>query len=278
MRLVIAVVLASVSVASAGDLTKDECLDAHSKGQDAKEQGKLSLARKLFLTCAQSSCPQLVQGDCARFADDLGRLQPTISLAARDSNGNDLPDTTVYIDGELVVTHIDGESHDVDPGNHAFKFTNGGREQVVTVVIGSGEKGRTIVGTFQAPPKPTLAVTAAPALHKDVEKTTHAPLATYAMIGGGALTAVGAALTAYGYSRVPTGCSLSTHQCAAPPGDPTFGRASSAAKNIDIGFVVGGVGLTALTAGVIWYVASAHTSSETQVVVTPTSVGFQASF
>src|SRR5512135_2212400 len=125
MRLVLAVVLASAalgSVASAGDLTKEECLDAHSKGQDAKEQGKLSLARKLFLTCAQSSCPSLVQGDCARFADDLGRLQPTINLAARDSNGADLPDTTVYIDGELVVTRIDGEPHDVDPGNHVFKF------------------------------------------------------------------------------------------------------------------------------------------------------------
>ena len=89
MRLVIAVVLALSATASAGDLTKEACLDAHSKGQDAKEAGKLSLARKLFLTCAQSSCPSLVQGDCARFADDLSRLQPTVSFAARDSNGAD---------------------------------------------------------------------------------------------------------------------------------------------------------------------------------------------
>jgi hypothetical protein len=78
MRLVLVVVLASASIASAGDLTKEECLD----GQDAKEAGKLSLARKLFLSCAQSSCPSLVQGDCARFADDLGRLQPTVKSRA----------------------------------------------------------------------------------------------------------------------------------------------------------------------------------------------------
>ncbi len=283
MRLVFAVVLAIATVsatASAGDLTKEECLDAHSKGQDAKEQGKLSLARKLFLTCAQTSCPSLVQGDCARFADDLGRMQPTISFAARDSNGADLPDTTVYVDGELVVTRIDGEPHDVDPGNHVVKFTNGGKDQVMTVVVGSGEKGRTVVGVFQAPPKagPTVTGTSAPAVHKDLSTTTHAPMATYAMIAGGALTAIGAGLSYYGYSRVPSNCSLSTHQCAAPPGDPAFGKASSGAKDMDIGFVAGGIGLTALTAGVIWYVTSAHTSKETQVVVTPTSVGFQASF
>ena len=74
MRLVIAVLLAiACRLPRAGDLTKEECVDAHSKGQDAKEQGKISLARKLFLTCAQSSCPNLVQGDCARFADELSR-------------------------------------------------------------------------------------------------------------------------------------------------------------------------------------------------------------
>jgi hypothetical protein len=47
---------------------------------------------------------------------------------------------------------------------------------------------------------------------------------------------------------------------------------------MDIGFVAGGVGLGVLTMGVFWYFTSAHTAKETQVVVTPTSVGFQASF
>src|SRR5512143_3357053 len=184
MRLVIAVVLAIATVsatASAGDLTKEECLDAHSRGQDAKEQGKLSLARKLFLTCAQTSCPTLVQGDCARFADDLGRMQPTISFAARDANGADLPDTSVYVDGELVVTRIDGEPHDVDPGNHVVKFTNGGKDQVVTVVVGSGEKGRTVVGTFEGPdaPKPVPGHVSKAAPAKPAAHTTHAPAAKY---------------------------------------------------------------------------------------------------
>src|SRR5258707_12676559 len=109
--LAIALVTAAGATAAADDgLTtgsKEACIDAHSKGQDAKEQGKISLARKLFLSCAQAQCPSLVQGDCARFADELARTQPTLSFVARDASGADLPDTTIYIDGVLTVTRLD---------------------------------------------------------------------------------------------------------------------------------------------------------------------------
>ena len=84
------------SIALAEPLSKEACIDAHSRGQDAREQGRLTLARKLFLSCAQSSCPVAVQTDCARFADDLTSLQPTVNFVARDAAGNDLPNTTVY--------------------------------------------------------------------------------------------------------------------------------------------------------------------------------------
>src|SRR3954470_23644657 len=148
----IALVTAAGSIASAEELTKEACIDAHSKGQDAKDQGKISLARKLFLSCAQSTCPALVQGDFARFADDLSRSQPTLSFTARDGAGADLPDTTVYIDGVLTVTRLDdGKAHDVDPGAHTIKFIHGSKDQVVTVVINAGEKGRTIAATFGDP-------------------------------------------------------------------------------------------------------------------------------
>src|SRR5262245_15002979 len=128
-------ILASSSVALADTLSKEACVDAHSRGQDARDQGKITLARKLFLTCAQSGCPAAVQGDCARFADDLSNLQPTVNFVARDSNGNDLPNTTVYVDGMLVATQIDGKPIDIDPGNHTVKFSNGGKDELVTVVI-----------------------------------------------------------------------------------------------------------------------------------------------
>ena len=102
--LVTTAVLAFSPIARA-DLSKEECLDAHSRGQDAKEQNKLSLARKLFLTCAQSSCPQVVQGDCARFADDLSRLQPSVTFIARDEVDRWLHTREVIGEPRAVALH-----------------------------------------------------------------------------------------------------------------------------------------------------------------------------
>ncbi|HWE28728.1 MAG TPA: hypothetical protein VHB97_12045, partial [Polyangia bacterium] len=167
-RILILAVLAT-STAAYADLTKEQCVDAHSRGQDAKEAGHISLARKLFLQCAQSACPQIVQGDCARFADELNRLQPSVTLAARDSNGADLPDTTVYIDDVLVATRLDdGRPHDVDPGKHVFKFSNGGRDEVVTMVIGSGEQGRSVIAMFHAPQSANAAPAAGGSVHEAI--------------------------------------------------------------------------------------------------------------
>src|SRR5262245_30155785 len=139
----IALAIAALSAPALADsMSKEQCLDAHSRGQDARDQGKISLARKLFLSCAQPSCPGAVQSDCARFADDPSRQQPSLTFAARDAQGADLPDTSVYVDDMLIVTRLDdGKPHDVDPGKHVVKFSNNGKDQVVTVVVGTGEKG-----------------------------------------------------------------------------------------------------------------------------------------
>jgi len=263
------VALIAISVPAFAGPSKDECVDAYSRGQDAKEAGKLSLARKLFLTCAQASCPQLVQGDCARFTDELSRMQPSISLVARDTNGADLPDTTVYVDDVLMVTRLDdGKPHEIDPGKHVVKFTNAGRDRVVTVVIGAGEQGRTVAATFDAPQS------AAPAraqlsLQQDVARpkpagprTTHPGGSKVLIYGGAALAIGGTALGIFELTRVPGNCSVSTHQCAAPPGDPSIAAARSAMQDANIGWMVGAVGVAALAGGITWYVTGAKTHKE----------------
>src|SRR5688572_27797069 len=99
--------------ASADEPSKKMCVESHSKAQDAKEDGELTLARKLFMACAQPQCPGVVQSDCARFADEIERSLPSLSFAARDDKGNDLPDTTVYVDEKLVATSLtDGRPHE----------------------------------------------------------------------------------------------------------------------------------------------------------------------
>ncbi len=275
--LAIALVIVTGSApAFADELSKEGCIDAHSRGQDAKEQGKLSLARKLFLSCAQSTCPALVQGDCARFADDLTRMQPTLSFVARDAASADLPDTAVYIDGVLVVTRLDdGKAHDVDPGPHTIKFIHGSKDQTMTLVVGAGEKGRTVAATFG---ERVIATPAAKPATVHLSRATH-PLGAKLVIGLGAAMALGGGgLGLVGMLRVPDNCSISSHQCAAPPGDPSFGEASAALRLSNLGFVVGAVGVVTVAGGLIWYLGGKHTSKETDVVaapwLTPEAAGF----
>ncbi|HEX4456100.1 MAG TPA: hypothetical protein VH143_34805 [Kofleriaceae bacterium] len=262
-RILVVAVLAASSVAYA-DLTKEQCVDAHSRGQDAKEQGHLSLARKLFLQCAQSSCPSIVQGDCARFADELNRLQPSVTLAARDGNGADLPDTTVYIDDVLVATRLDdGRPHDIDPGKHVFKFSNGGHDEVVTVVIGTGEQGRAVTATFgAATPKPVAGAADNGAVRAAVEPPAphmvHPLAPKIVMYGGAALGVVGFAFASFELTRIPSQCSLGDHVCNATPGDPVYNSAHNAVELSNIGWIVGGVGAAAFVGGLVWYIKTGH--------------------
>jgi hypothetical protein len=281
--LVVAIVLAS-STAVADPIGKEECLDAHSRGQDAKESGKLSLARKLFMTCAQSACPSLVQGDCARFADDLSRLQPSLSFVARDASGADLPDTTVYVDEVLVVTRLDdGKPHDIDPGKHVIRFVSDGHEQSVTVVVGAGEKGRTISVTFGSPTPAAAGVVLPRAAAKHTgPTTTHPSGARWLMIGGGVAAVGGVALGVIGVLRVPSNCSISSSQCAAPPGDPSFETASSAMSMANYGWILTGAGVASVVAGTIWYYKGSKTVKESPTVsilplVSPTTAGLSVS-
>jgi hypothetical protein len=260
LRIAIALGISCAPItALAEEPTKEVCLDAHSRGQDARDQGKLSLARKLFLTCAQPSCPQLVQGDCARFADDLNRMQPSINFAARDGGGVDLPDTSVYVDDILVKSRLDdGRPFDVDPGKHVVRFVHAGKDQVMSVVVGTGERGRLVSAVFGAPAPPPGATLSYTPPKPPPPRTLHAGGSKLVIGTGSVLAAGGAALGIVGILRVPGNCSISTHQCAAPPGDKSFADAHSAVQLSNIGWIAAGVGVAAIAGGVYWYVKSGH--------------------
>jgi hypothetical protein len=283
LTLAAALLAASASTAIAGGMSKEDCIDAHSRGQDAREQGKISLARKLFLTCAQSTCPALVQGDCAKYADDLTQQQPSLTFAARDANGNDLPDTTVYVDDTLIVTRLDdGKPHDADPGKHVVKFSNGGRDQVVTVILNAGEKGRTVVGTFPAAPGAPGGASPAGGCAAQVAKAgpeVHHPMGAKVVTGLGAVGVVaGTALYFIGGSRVPSNCSTSSHQCIGPANDPSLKTASDAVHTSNLGMVIGGIGGAALVGGLVWYFKGESKDEAPHVVaapwVSPNGAGF----
>jgi hypothetical protein len=238
----VGVACALFSLASEGECraaSKEECLESHGHGQDLREQGRLTLARQTFLACAQSSCPALIQADCARYGEELDRLVPTVSFAARDPNGADLPDTGVYVDDQLVATRLDdGKSYDLDPGRHVVRFTHERRETTVTVVLNQGEKGRSILATFAD------AAIATP-------KRSIAPLLVAGL--GAAAAVTGGVLMVVGIREVPSNCSIGSRQCTAAPGDPSFSQAHGGLALANVGLGVGLGGAAVLVGGVVWY-------------------------
>src|SRR5687767_8684398 len=104
-----ALVLFSTTTIAAGpkDGTKEDCLDAHGRAQEQRERGQLTRARQTFLACAQPACPGLVQADCAKNAEELAQLVPTITFSARDASAADLPQTSVHVDGALVASRLE---------------------------------------------------------------------------------------------------------------------------------------------------------------------------
>ncbi len=234
--------------------SKEECLEAHGRGQDQRDSGHLTLARQTFLTCAQTTCPGLVQADCARFGEELDRIVPTVSFAARDTGGGDLPDAVVFVDDQAVPMRLDdGKSYDLDPGRHTIRFVYDGHETKVGIILSQGEKGRTVIATFAdvvSVPHSTQEVSVPAA------QTAHRSIAPLFVVGLGAAAAItGGVLVAVGLKEVPAACSLGSRQCVAPPGDPSLNDAHRGVTLANFGIGVGSAGAAMLVGGALWYFA-----------------------
>ncbi len=247
--------------------TREECVDAHGRAQDLREHGQLARARQTFLACAQSSCPTVVQQDCARFSEELTQLVPTVSFGARDANAADLPSTTVYVDDALVATRLDdGRVYELDPGKHTVRYVHDGKETALKVVLNQGERGRLLVATFvdrDGPPRRLAPVADAPEVTAPAE--ARRPLFPLVVAGVGAAAAVaGGVLLAVGSSSVPDACSISTKECATTPDDPAIGKAESGVRLANAGLAVGVAGAVTLIGGLVWYLVQPVSTPESR--------------
>ncbi|HWL85813.1 MAG TPA: hypothetical protein VNO21_08430 [Polyangiaceae bacterium] len=251
---------AEVRAEPPASMTKDQCIDAHSRGQTLRDTGKLSQARETFLKCAQSACPSLIQGDCARFADEASRMVPSVVFVARDAKGNDVVDTLVFVDDAQVADRLDqGKSFDIDPGEHTIRFLHRDKKVEQKIVVHQSERERIVTGTFPDAMNVDKPVGAPPASQaaeppsSEPSKPNRALGPLLVMGGGTAVLITGGVLAFIGFNKVPSQCSYSQKQCAAPPGDSALGTAQSGARMVNIGFIVGGVGLAAIGGGIAWY-------------------------
>ena len=243
------------STSAAG--AREECVDAHGRGQDQRDRGQLARARQTFLACAQGSCPIIVQQDCSRFGDELAQLVPTVTFSARDASATDLPATMVYVDEVLVATRLDdGRSYELDPGKHVVRYVHEGRDTTLKVVLNQGERGRLLIATFLdrgAPRHEREAVAETTEPPSTESKRSVFPLVVAGV--GVAAAVIGAALLAWGSGNIPSSCSASTNECAVAPNDPAIANAESGMRLANTGLAIGIGGVVTLIGGLVWYFA-----------------------
>jgi hypothetical protein len=122
---------------------KAACLDSASTGQTLRDAHKLVLARVQFQICASATCPAGVQRDCVTWLAELDRTVPTLVLSAKDGAGKDLVDIRVSMDGQPLVSTLDGRAVAVDPGMHTFRFERADGTQVTEpTLVKEGEKAQ----------------------------------------------------------------------------------------------------------------------------------------
>jgi hypothetical protein len=127
----------------AAPLSRDACIDANTKAQELRRDGKLFEARTALNTCANRACPGMVRDDCTRRLDELERTQPTIVFSVKDAAGTDVSAVRVSVDGRKLADRLDGKALAVDPGTHRFSFEWAGQPPVTRqLLVREGEKGR----------------------------------------------------------------------------------------------------------------------------------------
>jgi hypothetical protein len=240
--LVTLALMVSSTPASADD--KAACLDAASKGQSLRDQGKLVEAREQFRRCAAQGCPTMVVTDCGGWLSDVEKNIPTIVVTAKDGSGNDLVDVQVMVDGQPLLSKLTGEALPMNPGAHTFHFsTANGTSTDRQVMVKQGDKNQEVSAVLGAPPAaPPAAPTpppAAPAAHAASSPSSGSGWKTAGWVLGG-IGVVGIGVGAV-FGIVAMGDKNSAH-CDAnnfcDPGPLDSGR--SAATGADVGFIVGG--------------------------------------
>lgn len=136
-------IFASSAAANAADITKGQCVDANTYGQTLRKEGKLSAARGQFQMCNDAKCPEIVRTDCTQRLDEIEGAMPSILFDVKKTDGSDVVDVKVMMDGKIVAEKMDGSPLVADPGSHEFSFEIPGEKALLrTFVLKEGEKGR----------------------------------------------------------------------------------------------------------------------------------------
>lgn len=202
----VAFVCAFATPVSAADRPdQSTCITAYEQGQKLRRSGQLRDARDALITCLQDTCSPVLREDCAQWMKDLESVMPSIVPRAHDEGGRDRADVRVSMDGQLLVSRLDGRAIEVDPGEHKFVFrAENGPTVEMRVVIVEGQRAREVAAVIPLSPKPQV----------EVFKSRPVPVLTY-VFGGVAIAAAGSG-TFFGLSGVSDRSGLSDCKPSCP--------------------------------------------------------------
>ena len=184
-------------------------------------------------------------------------------FSAKESDGSDLTQVSVSVDGKVLAPQLDGHAIEMDPGARVFVFTTAdGRHAEIRATVEEGEKAQRVAATFAKPGGPDASGVTGP----DVTSSgAHPPLRTVGFVVGGvgiASIAVGSVLGLMAISK--NSDSNANGHCDASgcdaAGTSLRNTSLSDATVSTITFVAGGV---LAAAGVVLVLAAPHAKSPT---------------
>jgi hypothetical protein len=167
-----------------------ECIAANDRGGEHRAHGKFVAARLEYLACASEVCPRVIRDECVRLVALQEALTPTIALVVVDSDGNEVRDARVLIDGKHHAGALDKRTLALDPGRHVLRLERGEAVRELEIVLHEREKLHAIRVQFPRPAARTTdrssnAALPAQPLAVDHEPKQPMPLLAYALIGSG---------------------------------------------------------------------------------------------
>src|SRR5262249_41347971 len=135
-------------------------------------------AKELLLACAKPACGTFLSQKCAAKYMQLDADIPSIVPLVTDDTGMPRVDVQVAMDGELLVSKLDGVALPVDPGMHEFSFSsNNNVFATQKILVIQGQRNRPVAVALPtadrfglapvAPPSELEAKTAKP---RDIEQ------------------------------------------------------------------------------------------------------------
>jgi hypothetical protein len=232
--------------------TAAECLAAHESSVALRRAHDLRGALDALRTCAATSCPSQVRGECAARGLEVDRDLPTLLFAVKNARGEDVVDAQATMDGEPIA--LDGLALPLNPGPHVLRVSAPGFDAVekrLTVLVGEKNRREQLV---LAPP---VAAQPIPSLRDDVSRATGSGYRTFAL-GAGALGLVAAGIGLGFGLTASASWDESRRACASATDCLDHGRAVAERDDADraatvstISFVVAGVAIGAAIVSLI---------------------------